>query len=143
VLPCWPEAQRAWPCWPPRPAPRPTPRGECFDGVFVNGGSYVLERPVLSLTGNGRCDFVGYGADCTLVTVNSVVANTGASGYGTYVIGDATEYLLGTRFDVGSYATIFTGGTATYGDSDTATVAALNSSLGLTGAELAAYQMRV
>jgi hypothetical protein len=84
------------------------------------------------------------GADCTLVTVNSVVANTGDSGYGTYVIGDATEYLLGTRFDVGSYATIFTGGSATYGDSDSATVAALNASLGLglTGAELAALRPR-
>jgi hypothetical protein len=39
------------------------------------------------------------------------------------VIGNATEYLLGTRFDVGTYATIFTGGTATYGDSDRETVA--------------------
>jgi hypothetical protein len=71
------------------------------------------------------------GSDCTLVAVNSAVTNTGMSGYGTYVIGNATEYLLGTRFDVGSYATIFTGGTATYGDSDPATVAALNASLGL------------
>ena len=58
------------------------------------------------------------GSDCTLVALNTVVANTGDSGYGTYVIGNATEYLLGTHFDVGSYATIFTGGTATYGDSD-------------------------
>jgi hypothetical protein len=217
-----------------------TSTGECFDGVFVNGGSYALERPSIKLTGNGRCDFVGYGAalvannagtrlvvdgatvrnhgavrtaaisdngatlvvknsslsvangvlpsdyvptvnldtmesapwmlaidgncratnllgnnsiaayvnssissqswgvlstdsgaDCTLVAVNSRVANTGDSGYGTYVIGNATEYLLGTQFDVGSYATIFTGGTATYGDSDSETVAALNQSLGL------------
>jgi len=217
-----------------------TSAGECFDGVFVNGGSYALDRPAISLTGNGRCDFVGYGAalvannagtrlvvdgatvrnhgavrtaaisdngatlvvknsdlsvangvlppdyvptvnldtmesapwmlaidgncratnllgnnsiaayvnssvssqswgvlstdsgsDCTLVAVNSVVANTGESGYGTYVIGNATEYLLGTQFSVGSYATIFTGGTATYGDSDPGTVAALNESLGL------------
>jgi hypothetical protein len=219
---------------------RITSTGECFDGVVVNGGSYTLDRPVISLTGNGRCDFVGYGAavlangtgtrvvvdgaviknqgtvrtaaiadngatlvvknselsvrngvlpsdyiptvnldtmesapwmlaidgnvratnllgnnsiaayvnssisseswgvlstdsgsDCTLVTINSRVANTGDSGYGTYVIGNATEYLLGTEFDVGSYATIFTGGTATYGDSDPATVAALNARLGL------------
>jgi hypothetical protein len=214
--------------------------GECFDGVVVNGGSYALDRPVIRLTGNGRCDFVGYGAalvanntgtrvvvdgavirnsgavrtaaicdngatlvvknsdlsvrngtlpadyipsvnldtmesapwmlaidgncratnllgnnsvaayvnsevssetwgvlstdagsNCTLVTVNSTIKNTGDSGYGTYVIGNATEYLLGTRFDVGSYATIFTGGTATYADSDRETVAVLNTSLGL------------
>ena len=217
-----------------------TSTGECFDGVFVNGGSYALDRPSIRLTGNGRCDFVGYGAalvannpgtrlvvdgatvrnhgavrtaaisdngatlvvknstlsvangvlpsdyvptvnldtmesapwmlaidgncratnllgnnsvaayvnssissqswgvlstdsgsDCTLVAVNSAVANSGDSGYGTYVIGNATEYLLGTQFDVGSYATIFTGGTASYADSDTETVAALNKSLGL------------
>ena len=84
------------------------------------------------------------GSDCTLVSVNSVVTNTGDSGYGTYAIGNATEYLLGTEFNVGSYATIFTGGNATYGDSDPAAVAALNASLGLglTNAELRAIQPR-
>jgi hypothetical protein len=71
------------------------------------------------------------GMDCTLVSVNSVVTNTGDSGYGTYAIGNATEYLLGTEFNVGSYATIFTGGNAAYGDSDPETVAALNTRLGL------------
>jgi hypothetical protein len=227
--------------------------GQCFDGVFVNGGSYTLERPVINLNGNGRCDFVGYGAalvanntgttvvvdgaqinnqgavrtaaiadngatlvvknsslsvkngvlpadyvptvnldtmesapwmlsidgnvratnllgnnsvaayvnssvfsetwgalstdsgsNCTLVAVNSVVGQTGNDGYGTYVIGNATEYLLGSQFDVGSYASIFTGGSATYGDSDPATVASLNASLGLglTNAELRALRPR-
>ena len=227
--------------------------GQCFNGVFVNGGRYTLERPVINLNGNGRCDFVGYGAalvanntgttvvvdgavinthgavrtaaisdngatlvvknsslsvrngvlpadyvptvnldtmesapwmlsidgnvratnllgnnsiaayvnssvfsetwgalstdsgsDCTLVAVNSVVGQTGNDGYGTYVIGNATEYLLGTRFEVGSYASIFTGGSATYGDSDPATVASLNTSLGLglTSAELRALPSR-
>ena len=84
------------------------------------------------------------GMDCTLVSVNSVVSNTGDSGYGTYAIGNATEYLLGTEFNVGSYATIFTGGNATYGDSDPAAVAALNASLGrgLTEAELRAIPSR-
>jgi hypothetical protein len=84
------------------------------------------------------------GSDCTLVAVNSVVTNTGDSGYGTYAIGNATEYLLGTEFNVGSYATIFTGGNATYGDSDPAAVAALNASLGLglTEAELRAIPSR-
>ena len=84
------------------------------------------------------------GSDCTLVAVNSVVTNTGDSGYGTYAIGNATEYLLGTEFNVGSYATIFTGGNATYGDSDPAAVAALNASLGLglTEAELRAIPAR-
>ncbi|MBV9795467.1 MAG: hypothetical protein JO016_16180 [Actinobacteria bacterium] len=230
-----------------------TSTGECFNGVYVSDGPFTLDRPVISLTGNGRCDFVGYGAavvgtgksarlvldgarirthgvvrtavvadggatvvvknsslaarngvlpagyvptvnldtmqsapwmlaidgnvratnllgegtiaayvnssvvsetwgalstdagsGCTLAAINSHVANTGDSGYGTYVIGDATEYLLGTEFDVGSYATIFTGGTATYGDSDRATVAALSErlGLGLTAAELRALKPR-
>ena len=230
-----------------------TSTGECFDGVVVNGGSYELDGAAITLTGAGRCDFVGYGAallangpgtrlvvdgavvrnhgtvrtaaiadngatlvvknselsvrngplpagyiptvnldtmenapwmlaidgdvratnllgnnsvaayvnssitsetwgvlstdsgmDCTLVSVNSVVTNTGDSGYGTYAIGNATEYLLGTEFNVGSYATIFTGGNATYGDSDPETVAALNTrlGLGLRDAELRALKPR-
>jgi len=84
------------------------------------------------------------GSNCTLVAVNSVVGQTGNDGYGTYVIGNAAEYLLGTRFDVGSYASIFTGGSATYGDSDATTVASLNASLGLglTDAELRALRPR-
>lgn len=232
---------------------RITSTGECFDGVYVSDSAYTLTRPTITLTGNGRCDFVGYGAavvadgtgarltvdgamisnhgavrtgvivtngataliknssiqvrngvlpsdyvatvdldkmesapwmlaidgnvratnllgnnsiaayvnssitsetwgvlstdagsDCTLVSVNSTVANSGKDGYGTYVIGNATEYLLGSQFNVGSYATIFTGGTATYGDSDAATVAALNKSLnlGLTDADLRAIKPR-
>jgi len=227
--------------------------GQCFDGVYISDSSYTLSRPTISLSGNGRCDFVGYGAavvadgtsanvvldgasicnhgavrtgvivsdgataliknssiqvrngvlpsdyvatvdlntmqsapwmlaidgnvratnllgnnsiaayvnssitsetwgvlstdsgsDCTLVAVNSAVTNSGADGYGTYVIGDAVEYLLGTQFDVGTYATIFTGGTATYGDSDASTVAALNKSLslGLTSQDLRSLQRR-
>ncbi|HET9168468.1 MAG TPA: hypothetical protein VFN97_03495 [Actinospica sp.] len=227
--------------------------GECFDGVYVSDCAYTLTRPHISLVGNGRCDFVGYGAaivadgtsanlvvdgavidnhgavrtgvivengataliknssirvrngvlpsdyvatvdlnkmesapwmlaidgdvratnllgnnsiaayvnssitsetwgvlstdsgsDCTLVSVNSVVTNSGADGYGTYAIGSATEYLLGSDFNVGTYATIFTGGTATYGDSDASTVAALNKSLslGLTDADLACLKPR-
>jgi hypothetical protein len=36
--------------------------GECFDGVYVGGGSYRLASPVVRLRGNGRSDFIGYGA---------------------------------------------------------------------------------
>ncbi|MGW2889795.1 hypothetical protein ACWDDN_31675 [Streptomyces griseoruber] len=39
-----------------------TSTGECFDGLFVQDGTYTLQRPVISLTRNGRCDFAGYGA---------------------------------------------------------------------------------
>lgn len=41
---------------------------------------------------------------------------TDKSGYGTYVIGSAVETFLGTTMDVGTYATIFTGGTGYYGN---------------------------
>ncbi len=41
---------------------------------------------------------------------------TDKNGYGTYVIGNAVETFLGTAMDVGTYATIFTGGTGYYGN---------------------------
>jgi len=44
---------------------------------------------------------------------NPYTTNYG-SGYGTYVIGDVNEIFRGTTFNVGTYATIFTGGSATY-----------------------------
>ncbi|MCI3279311.1 hypothetical protein [Streptomyces cylindrosporus] len=232
-----------------------TSTGECFDGVFVQDATYTLERPTISLTGNGRCDFAGYGAAVVgdgsatklvvdgarisnkgvvrtgvisndganvvvknstvrcrngvlpsdyqatvetpymesvpwmlgldgnvratnligknsratylnstvfsetwgalsveggsglkLTAVNSHVGNTGAYGYGTYAIGDATVRVLGSRFDVGSYATIIAGPAAVvhYGDSTKDAVAALSTELelGLTAAELAAIPAR-
>ncbi len=39
---------------------------------------------------------------------------TSRSGYGTYVIGSADEQFLGVTMDVGTYASIFTGGSGTY-----------------------------
>ncbi|MCL8017255.1 hypothetical protein [Streptomyces sp. AS02] len=232
-----------------------TSTGECFDGVFVQDGTYTMKRPVLSLTGNGRCDFVGYGAAVVgdgsattlvldgaristkgvvrtavmssgganvlvkdsvircrngvlpadyeatvdtpymqsvpwmlgldgnvratnligensratylnstvfsetwgalsveggsglkLTTINSRVGNTGEYGYGTYAIGDSTVRVLGSRFDVGSYATIVAGPAAVvhYGDSTREAVAALNTELelGLSPAELKALPVR-
>ncbi|MFI1032916.1 hypothetical protein [Streptomyces sp. NPDC020951] len=232
-----------------------TSTGECFDAVFVQDAVYTLEKPAISLTGNGRCDFAGYGAAVVgdgsattlvvdgaristkgvvrtgviandganvvvknssvhtrngvlpadyqatvetpymesvpwmlgldgnvratnligrnskatylnstvfsetwgalsveggsglkLTAVNSHIGNTGEYGYGTYAIGDATVRVLGSRFDVGSYATVIAGPAAVvhYGDSTRAAVAALNTELelGLTKAELAALPVR-
>ncbi len=74
-----------------------TSLGECFDGVFVGGGSYLLKGLKINFTGNGRSDFSGYGAaivgageDTTLVVDgakivtdgvarSAIVANTGAN----------------------------------------------------------------
>jgi hypothetical protein len=232
-----------------------TSTGECFDGVFVQDADYTLARPTISLTGNGRCDFAGYGAAVVgngsattlvldgariatkgvvrtgvisnnganvivknssvrtrngvlpsdyqatvetpymesvpwmlgldgnvratnligknsratylnstvfsetwgalsveggsglkLTAINSQVGNTGSYGYGTYAIGDAIVRVLGSRFDVGSYATIIAGPAASvhYGDSTREAVAALNSELelGLSNAELAAIPVQ-
>ena len=232
-----------------------TSTGECFGGVYVQDATYTLDRPAISLTGNGRCDFAGYGAAVVgdgsstklvvdgarignqgvvrtgvisndgasvvvknsvvrcrngvlpsdyqatvetpymesvpwmlgldgnvratnligknstatylnstvfsetwgalsveggsglkLTAVNSHVGNTGEYGYGTYAIGDATVRVLGSCFDVGSYATIIAGPAAVvhYGDSTSEAVAALNAELelGLTEAELKALPAR-
>jgi hypothetical protein len=224
-----------------------TSRGECFNGVYVAGGAYDLDSPDISLVGNGRSDFIGYGAavvgtgasttltverakivtdgvarpavvaddganvvvkdshiavkdgelpadylptvdtafmrsvpwmlslsgNCratnllgtntkaayiksyissenwgvlstdgcttpTLTAIDSAVVNRGIDGYGSYGIGDATEYFLGCALDVKSYATISRGSYLYYGDSTRAKVAALNRDLGLglTGREL-------
>ncbi|MFB7331205.1 hypothetical protein ACFC00_06120 [Streptomyces adustus] len=232
-----------------------TSTGECFDAVYVKNAAYTLQRPTISLIGNGRCDFAGYGAAVVgtgpattlvldgarigtkgvvrtgviaddgaavlvknstvrtrngvlpadyratvetpymqsvpwmlgldgnvratnlvgknsratylnstvfsetwgalsveggsglkLTAINSHVGNTGEYGYGTYAIGDATVRVLGSRFDVGSYATIIAGPAAVvhYGDSTREAVAALDSELGLglSKAELAALPVR-
>ncbi|MFC8436371.1 hypothetical protein [Streptomyces sp. NPDC057253] len=232
-----------------------TSTGECFDAVFVQDGTYTLRRPTISLTGNGRCDFVGYGAavvgdgpattvvvdgarirtrgvvrtavvssgganvvvkDSTiqcrngvlpdayeptvdtpymqsvpwmlgldgnvratnligddsratylnstvfsetwgalsveggsqlkLTVINSHVGNTGEYGYGTYAIADSTVRVLGSRLDVGSYATICAGTNAVvhYGDSTSQAVAGLNTELelGLSDVELKAIPAR-
>jgi hypothetical protein len=59
--------------------------GEAYNGVYVAGGDYLLKTPRISLTGNGRCDFIGYGAavlgtgeDTTLVVDGDGIKNQGA-----------------------------------------------------------------
>jgi len=80
----------------------------------------------------------------TLTAINSTIEITGDYGYGSYGIGDATEYFLGCEMNVATYATISRGSFLFYGDSDKAKVADLNETLdlGLTEAELAALPAR-
>jgi hypothetical protein len=61
-----------------------TSTGECFDGLYVAGGSYVFDKLTIDLTGNGRSDFVGYGAavvstgkDTKVVLDGATINNTG------------------------------------------------------------------
>lgn len=58
--------------------------GEAYNGVFA-AGSYTLQRPRIRFTGNGRSDFVGYGAavlgtgtDTTLVVEGADIDTKGA-----------------------------------------------------------------
>lgn len=81
---------------------------------------------------------VDTGTDMKLTAINSEVKNSGEDGYGTYVIGNATERFLGTQFDVATYASIVTGGSVAFGDSTAEAVAGLNDELdlGLSASEL-------
>lgn len=123
---------------------------------------------MLSLTGNCRATNLlgtdtkatyinsyigaeGWGAlstdGCTdpqLTAINSKIAITGEDGYGSYVIGNATERFLGCEFDVATYATICRGGSIYYGDSQRETIAQLNTdlSLGLTDRELGSLRVK-
>ncbi|MCX8031909.1 MAG: hypothetical protein N3B14_00705 [Thermoleophilia bacterium] len=229
--------------------------GECFNGIYVtNGGTYTVRNASINLEGNGRSDFIGYGAaivangasrlvvdrstivnkgvvrtgvvadggstvvvknstiktyagklppdyvqtidttqmrsipwmlgmdgtknnvratnllgtrtkaayinsyiyssgwgvlstdGCTepkLVAINSTIA-TGPEGYGSYVIGNATEYFLGCTLNVGTYAAINRGGTVHYGPSTAGAVKRLNKlyGLGLTADDLKSIQPR-
>jgi hypothetical protein len=58
--------------------------GEAFNGLYLDGGSYALDNPAIRFTGNGRSDFVGYGAaivatgGTTLVVDGADIDNEGA-----------------------------------------------------------------
>ncbi|MGB4661045.1 MAG: hypothetical protein WBI07_17875, partial [Mobilitalea sp.] len=69
------------------------------------------------------------GSDMLLTVVDSTLTLLGngqkdpystnyGSGYGTYIIGDAQEYFYGVTFNVGTYASILTGGDAVYASSN-------------------------
>lgn len=227
--------------------------GECFNGIYVAGGDYAINGARISLLGNGRSDFIGYGtailgtgenttlvidgakvtnkgvvraavvADgganvvvknshistyngvlpedyvgtidttqmrsipwmlgasgnvratnllgtntkasyinsyissegwgvlstdgCTtptLTAINSTIAITGEDGYGSYGIGDATEYFLGCKINVATYSTISRGSFLYYGDSTPEIVSQLNSdlNLGLSAKELNSIRPR-
>lgn len=70
--------------------------GEAFNGVYVTGGAtYTLTRPRIAFAGNGRCDFIGYGASVvgtgagtTLVVNGAKIRNQGV--VRTALIADAS-----------------------------------------------------
>ncbi|MFJ9708096.1 hypothetical protein [Streptomyces sp. NPDC101234] len=74
--------------------------GEAFNGLYVTGGgSYTLTNPKIAFDGNGRCDFIGYGASVvgtgsgtTLVLDGANISNVGV--VRTAVIADATANVI-------------------------------------------------
>ncbi len=73
---------------------------------------------------------------------NPYTVNYG-SGYGTYAIGDAVETFAGAEINVGTYATIFTGGSAVYTDLEAGKTYELKNSAGETTATYTADEDRV
>ncbi len=65
------------------------------------------------------------------------------SGYGTYVIGEAVETFAGAEFNVGTYASIFTGGSATYTSLEAGQTYQLVNSAGETTCEYTAEEDKV
>jgi hypothetical protein len=61
-------------------------QGECFNGVFVAGGEYLLKNPKISLVGNGRSDFIGYGAAIVARGVGTKLVVDGADIYTNGVV---------------------------------------------------------
>ena len=81
--------------------------GECFDGVYVSDSSYTLTRPTINLSGNGRCDFVGYGAalvadgtSTDLVVDGASISNHGAVRTGIVVTNGATALIKNSSIQV-------------------------------------------
>jgi hypothetical protein len=74
--------------------------GEAFNGVYVTGGgTYTLTHPKIAFDGNGRCDFIGYGASVVgtgegtrLVVDGATISNAGV--VRTAVIADATANVV-------------------------------------------------
>ncbi|MGW1719414.1 hypothetical protein [Streptomyces sp. NPDC002156] len=74
--------------------------GEAFNGVYVTGGAtYTLTRPRIAFAGNGRCDFIGYGASVvgtgagtTLVVDGAKIRNEGV--VRTALIADASANVV-------------------------------------------------
>ncbi len=73
---------------------------------------------------------------------NPYTVNYG-SGYGTYVIGNASETFAGAEVNVGTYATIFTGGSAVYTNLEAGQTYELKNSAGETTATYEATEDKV
>ena len=76
-------------------------------------------------------------------TLDNPYTENYGSGYGTYVIGDAVETFAGADLNVGTYATIFTGGTGIYTSLKEGQTYELKNSAGKTTEEYTAEEDKV
>lgn len=86
--------------------PHITSVGERFNGIIVTGtGKYVINHPVINLTGNGGNDFAGFGAAIMAtgnadVWVNHPIIHThGAIRTALFTGGHATMHIDGAEID--------------------------------------------
>ena len=108
------------------------------------GGSIGLCRATIVLGTNTRASYInstvsgdGWGLlaaddckDIKIAAVNCKISHTDdIGGYGAYALGNATEWFLGTEFDVGCTGVTLKDGHVYYGDSTREIVAQLNSDL--------------
>ena len=80
---------------------------EAFNGVYVAGGSYQLTNPHIDFTGNGRCDFIGYGAgivatgsSTTLTVDGAQINNQGVVRAGIIAEGSSTVVVKNSTINV-------------------------------------------
>jgi len=85
-----------------------TSTGEAFDGVYLKDGAYSLVRPTIALSGNGRSDFVGYGAavvatgaDTRLVVDGAKISNQGSVRTGVVADGGSNVIVKNSRIHTG------------------------------------------
>ena len=87
---------------------RITSTGDAFNGVYLKDGDYQLVRPTISLSGNGRSDFVGYGAavvatgaDTRLVVDGATITNQGSVRTGVVADGGSNVIVKNSRIHTG------------------------------------------
>lgn len=95
--------------------------GDYSTATFVRTDTYANQWGVLSSDSGINMVMVVVDCDLTLLgedqTDDPYSTNYG-SGYGTYIIGNAQESFYGCTFNVGTYASILTGGTGLYASSN-------------------------
>ncbi len=86
--------------------------GNCSTTAVIKSDMKANQWGVVSTDAGSDMQLFMVDADLTLMGEgqNDPFSKNYGSGYGTYAIGSAQEYFYGTNFNVGTYATIITGG---------------------------------